>query len=69
MYGGGLGLGALALGAYSAWPYYDGYDDGLYADDSAPADATASYCAQKYRSYDPASGTYLGYDGKRHPCP
>ena len=30
---------------------------------------TASYCAQRYRSYDPASGTYLGYDGLRHPCP
>ncbi|MGA7941219.1 MAG: BA14K family protein, partial [Bradyrhizobium sp.] len=24
--------------------------------------------AQRYRSYDPASGTYLGYDGLRHPC-
>ncbi|MEE1613058.1 BA14K family protein [Microvirga sp. CF3016] len=30
---------------------------------------TAAYCAQRYRSYDPASGTYLGYDGLRHPCP
>jgi BA14K-like protein len=30
--------------------------------------AGASYCAQRYRSYDPASGTYLGYDGLRHPC-
>jgi len=29
----------------------------------------ASYCAQRYRSYDPASGTFLGYDGMRHPCP
>lgn len=26
------------------------------------------YCAQRYRSYDPASGTYLGFDGIRHPC-
>jgi BA14K-like protein len=41
----------------------------------APVDQTtvamggdASYCAQRYRSYDPASGTYLGYDGLRHPC-
>lgn len=33
-----------------------------------PAVADASYCAQRYRSYDPASGTYLGYDGMRHPC-
>jgi hypothetical protein len=24
---------------------------------------------QTYQSYDPASGTYLGYDGLRHPCP
>jgi hypothetical protein len=31
-------------------------------------DATA-YCSQRFRSYDPASGTYLGYDGQRHPCP
>ena len=30
---------------------------------------TAAYCAQRYRSYDPASGTYLGFDGLRHPCP
>ena len=29
----------------------------------------ASYCAQRYRSWDPASGTYLGFDGLRHPCP
>jgi hypothetical protein len=27
-----------------------------------------SYCAQRYRSYDPASGTFMGYDGRRHPC-
>jgi hypothetical protein len=27
-----------------------------------------AYCAQRYKSYDPASGTYLGYDGLRHPC-
>jgi hypothetical protein len=28
----------------------------------------ASYCAQRYRSFDPASGTFMGYDGRRHPC-
>jgi hypothetical protein len=33
-----------------------------------PVAGDASYCAQRYRSYDPASGTYLGYDGMRHPC-
>jgi BA14K-like protein len=25
-------------------------------------------CAQRYRSYDPASGTYVGKDGLRHRC-
>ena len=25
-------------------------------------------CATRYRSFDPASGTYLGFDGLRHPC-
>ena len=28
----------------------------------------AAYCRARYRSYDPVSGTYLGYDGLRHPC-
>ena len=32
------------------------------------SDAVA-YCMRRYRSYDPASGTFLGYDGLRHPCP
>lgn len=27
-----------------------------------------SYCFSRYRSFDPISGTYLGYDGRRHAC-
>jgi hypothetical protein len=26
------------------------------------------YCSQHYRSYDPVSGTYTGYDGRRRSC-
>jgi len=51
-------------------PYYD-YDYGppvVYAA-PAPAGGDVAYCEQRYRSYDPESGTYLGYDGRRHPCP
>jgi BA14K-like protein len=33
-----------------------------------PGDA-AAYCAQRYRSYDPVSQTFMGYDGIRRPCP
>jgi hypothetical protein len=28
-----------------------------------------SYCEQRFRSYNPATGTYTGYDGLQHPCP
>ena len=27
------------------------------------------YGCQQFRTYDPASGTYRGYDGRRHSCP
>jgi hypothetical protein len=32
-------------------------------------DDPTAYCAQRYRSYDPNTGTFLGNDGQRHPCP
>jgi len=73
--------GALAADSYAYYggpDYYYGpdyYGDDTYYD-TGPEVAVvpgggddASYCAQRYRSYDPASGTYLGYDGQRHPCP
>jgi hypothetical protein len=35
----------------------------------ARADGAASRsCSERYRSFDPATGTYLGLDGNRHPC-
>jgi hypothetical protein len=72
--GGGAALGGFAAGAilggalaaqrpyygptyYSPAPVYGGGGD---ADE---------YCFSRFKSYDPASGTYLGYDGLRHPCP
>ena len=62
--------GPYYSGAYYPAPYYPG--PGPYA--AAPAysgagGGDAGYCAQRFRSYDPSSGTYLGYDGQRHPCP
>lgn len=35
----------------------------------AQSQGAAAYCAGRFRTYDPASGTYMGYDGMRHPCP
>lgn len=71
-YGGGAALGGFAAGAIlggalaSQRPYYDdGYAPGYYAG-GGNQDA---YCFSRFKSYDPASGTYLGFDGARHPCP
>jgi len=47
-------------------PYSEEAPEGY--DGASNADA-AEYCAQRFQSYDPASGTYLGYDGIRRPCP
>jgi len=35
---------------------------------AATGRAAASSCAQLYHSYDPTSGTFLGFDGRRHAC-
>jgi hypothetical protein len=32
------------------------------------SNANGASCAARYRSYDPASGTFLGVDGRRHTC-
>jgi hypothetical protein len=35
---------------------------------AAMAEAGSASCAQRYRSYDAASGTFVGRDGRRHEC-
>ena len=69
--------GAIASQGYYGGPgyYAPGYYDDQYYDDGAvvvvapQGDDAVAYCMQTYRSYDPQSGTYLGNDGYRHPCP
>jgi BA14K-like protein len=53
--------------SYYAAPTYS-YGPGYTYSYSDRGDDDA-YCSQRFRSYDPASGTYLGYDGRRHSCP
>jgi hypothetical protein len=78
----GAVAGALVGGAIASQGYYGGpgyyapgyddqyYDEGAVAVAPAPGgDDAVAYCMQTYRSYDPQSGTYLGNDGYRHPCP
>ena len=74
--GGGIGpggaaalgiLGGAIIGGIIASQPPPPPPPGVYAvpdDDDAVA-----YCLRRFRSYDPYSGTYLGFDGLRHPCP
>jgi hypothetical protein len=48
-------------------PGYAGGPPG-YAGGPPAGDPIAS-CMQRFRSYDPKTGTYLGNDGQRHSCP
>jgi hypothetical protein len=71
-YAGGPPLGAPP--GYAGGPP-PGYAGGLppggpprYAGGPPAGDPVAS-CMQRFRSYDPKTGTYLGNDGQRHPCP
>jgi BA14K-like protein len=65
---------AAAAGAIGAGAYYGGYghDPHQYYDYYRGQGSTAesaNSCAARFRSYNPATGTYLGYDGLNHPCP
>ena len=75
--------GALAApyyygGGYYGGPYYYGggphyaapayeVEPGYY--EEGGGGGGVEYCMRRFRSYDPRSGTYIGYDGQRHPCP
>jgi hypothetical protein len=60
-------------GYYHVQTYPAYSDPGYVYSDAAPTvynnGGSVAYCEQSYRSYNPASGSYLGYDGFRHPCP
>jgi hypothetical protein len=74
---GGLAAGMILGGIIASQPHYYGgpyyygspyppayyYGPGPYG----PPDWEA-YCFSRYRSFDPYSGTYMGYDGVRRPC-
>jgi hypothetical protein len=76
---GGLAAGMILGGIIASQPHYyygPGYYYGppppyypapYYYRPAGPPDWEA-YCASRYRSFDPYTGTYMGYDGVRRPC-
>lgn len=58
-YGAAAATGALIGTAIASQPVVTG----------SVGSSSAAYCAQRYRSYNPATGTFTGYDGRQHRCP
>lgn len=54
--------------SYYASPEY-GVEPGYYEESYGGSGGDVNYCMRRYRSYDPRSGTFMGNDGRRHPCP
>ena len=70
--------GAVAAATSPLWaPGYYGYGPGpAYVYDYVPAapvvvggGGDVGWCEAHFRSYNPATGMYLGYDGVYHHCP
>lgn len=74
---GGFAAGAL-VGASLArpWSVYDPYYSSwgyaprpVFAAAPGWGGRTVAWCAQRYRTYDPATGTFIGKGGRRIRCP
>ena len=61
-------------GWYNPWPWFAagavlGVAGSYYNNDYyGGSNAHVRWCLNRYRSYDPRSDTYVGYDGYRHRC-
>jgi hypothetical protein len=62
------GRGGDAAGAAAAGAAFGLFLGAIIASEAQRQQAI-EYCSQRYRSFDPASMTYMGRDGFRHPCP
>jgi BA14K-like protein len=63
--GDAIGGAVRTAGAIPTAPFRALEGDNSYAFARRAEDG---YCAQRYRSYDSASRTYVGYDGRRRIC-
>jgi hypothetical protein len=59
----GARTGAYRLGPNPTYAYAPGAQFG------PAASGATQWCETRFRSFDPATGTYTGFDGIRHACP
>ena len=62
--------------AYATPGYYDYAPGYTYAPapstvvvQGGPDSGSVASCETRFRSYNPSTGMYMGYDGQEHPCP
>jgi hypothetical protein len=55
-------------GGYGPGYGYGAYSYGPSAPMVAEGGGGVAWCQANFRSYNPATGLYLGYDGQYHPC-
>jgi hypothetical protein len=73
--GGAVAAATSPLWAPGYYDYYPGYAYEPYGYTVAPGPVavaggnSAAYCESRFRSYNPSTGMYLGFDGQYHPCP
>jgi hypothetical protein len=63
--GRGRGYGGAAVGAGIA----AGIIGGAIIADQARRSSAVEYCMQRFRSYNPETGTYISSRGEERPCP
>jgi hypothetical protein len=63
----GYGYGQASPGPNYPAPVYEGRSVAV-TPANGPGDSVA-WCESHYRSYNPQTGMYLGYDGQHYPCP
>ncbi len=64
----GSALAAGALGFVLGTAIADSHAHQTYAREHMHERAWLNRCEARYKSFDPRSGTYLAFDGKRHYC-
>ncbi len=66
---GGHGHGGGGAGAAAAGAIFGLAIGAMIASEAARHQQTVEWCMQRYRSYDPRTGTWVDYHGRIHRCP
>ena len=68
-----IGVGAALLGAIAGSAAANRREREVYEEVPPPRrvyrDRDVEYCMRRFRSYNPRTGLYRGFDGLMHPCP